>query len=237
MQTLTPKQRQIQQREAQILDVARPMVVREGYHGLNMERIAEAVNYSKGTIYNHFSCKEEIIIALAIQNMAKRIALFKKASEFKACPRFRMHAIGVAAEIFVQNYADYFQFEQILQLDSVREKTSDKRQAVIQSCEMQCMSVVAGIVRDAVSVDDIKLPAQDTPETLVFGLWSLTSGAYSIALNSDSLPQLGVKDPFGAVRRHVSALLDGYGWQPISPQYDLNQLVKRIQTEVFHDEY
>ena len=63
MQTLTPKKREILERESRILEVARPMVVREGYHGLNMDRIAEEVRYSKGTIYNHFSCKEEIIIA------------------------------------------------------------------------------------------------------------------------------------------------------------------------------
>jgi AcrR family transcriptional regulator len=233
MATLTLKKQQIQQRESQILEIARPMVVRDGYHGLNMDRIAEAVNTSKGTIYNHFSCKEEIVIALAIQNMTKRIGLFRQAAEFKAGPRFRMHAIGMAAEIFVKNYSDYFQLEQILQLDSVREKTSEKRQAVIQNCEMQCMSVVAGVVRDAVAVDDLSLPKQIAPEDLVFGLWSLTSGAYSIALNSQSLPQLGVEDPFLAVREHVSALLDGYRWRPFSADYDLNQLIKRIEIEVF----
>ena len=93
MTTLTPKQREIQERETKILEVARPIVVREGYHGLNMDRIAEKISYSKGTIYNHFSCKEEIIIALAVQNVAKRIELFRQAAQFKGRPRYRMRAI------------------------------------------------------------------------------------------------------------------------------------------------
>lgn len=234
MKTLTPKKLEIRERETRILEVARPIVVKDGYHGLNMDRIAEAVKYSKGTIYNHFSCKEEIIIALAIENMNKRIELFRQAAEFKGCARYRMMAIGEAAEIFVRRYADYFQFEQILQLDSVREKTSEKRQSVIRNCEMQCMSVVAGIVRDAVANGDLVLPDQMTPESLVFGLWSLSSGAYSIILSSESLPAIGVNDPFEQVRNHTAAMLDGYGWKPLIREFDPAKVLARIQTEVFH---
>ena len=233
METLSAKKLEIQQRETRILAAARPIVVREGYHGLNMDRIAESVGYSKGTIYNHFACKEEIIIALAIENMTKRIELFRSAATFRGCARFRMMAIGEAAEIFVRKYADYFQFEQILRLDSIREKTSEKRQAVIQSCELQCMSVVAGLVRDAIANGDLNLTSNLTPEELVFGLWSLTSGAYALALSSDSLPQLGIADAFATVRQHTAALLDGHRWQPLSDQFDPEQVLHKIRSEVF----
>jgi AcrR family transcriptional regulator len=236
METLTPKKREILDREARILDVARPIVVREGYHGLNMERIAEKVHYSKGTIYNHFACKEEIIIALAIENVAKRVELFKRAAQFRGCPRHRMIAIGEAAERFVRKHPDYFLFEKILQLDSVREKTSEKRRAVIQGCEMQCVSVVAGVVRDAIAAEDLVLPNGFTPEKLVFGLWSLTSGAFSIVFTSDSLGQMGLEDPFETVREHSDALLDGHGWKPLSDQFDSKKILKKIRSEVFENE-
>lgn len=236
METLTPKKLQIREREARILQVARPIVVKEGYHGLNMDRIAEAVNYSKGTIYNHFSCKEEIIIALAIENMDKRIELFRKAAQFRACSRHRMMAIGEAAEVFVRKFADYFQFEQILRLDSVREKTSEKRQAVIQTCEMQCMSVVAGVVRDAIANGDLEISEPMSPENMVFGMWSLSSGAFSIILSSQSLPSIGVNDPFKTVRTHTAALMDGYGWKPLSTEFDASKVLTRIRSEVLSNE-
>lgn len=236
MKPLTPKKRQILEREAQILKVARPIVVREGYHGLNMNRIAELVNYSKGTVYNHFSCKEEIIIALAIQNASKRVELFQQAAQFKGCSRYRILAIAEAAEKFVREYPDYFLFEQILQLASVREKTSEKRQSIVRGCEMQCMSVVAGVVRDGVAAEDLELKKHLTPEKLVFGLWSLTSGAYSITFTSDSLSQMGLDDPFETVRDHVAALLDGHGWAPLSNSYDAEQILKKIRNQVFDNE-
>lgn len=236
MTTLTPKQQEIRDREAQILAVARPIVVHEGYHGLNMDRIAEEVQYSKGTIYNHFSCKEEIVIALAVENVNKRFELFQKAAQFKGSPRFRMLAIGAAAELFVRNSTDFFHFERILDLPSVLEKTSEKRQSIIRGCETQCMSVVAGIVRDAIAAGDLELPKRFTPEKLVFGLWSLTNGAYSIALSSESLQQMGIKDPFETVRDHTAALLDGFNWQPLSTDYDTKKILKKISKEVFGDE-
>lgn len=233
---MTPKKREIRERETKILEIARPMVVREGYHGLNMDRIADEVQYSKGTIYNHFSCKEEIIIALAIQNVSKRTELFQKAAQYKGCTRHRIVAIIEAAEKFVRDYPDYFLFEQILNLASVREKTSEKRQSVIRGCEMQCMSVVAGVVRDAIAAEDLELPKGFSPEKLVFGLWSLTSGAYSIVFTSDSLESMGLDEPFKTVRDHTAALLDGHGWTPLSSEFDSKNLIKKIRKEVSHNE-
>ena len=58
------------------------MLVESGYLGLSMDAIAGSLSYSKGTIYNHFPCKEEIIIALALQTMKKRFQLFQDAAQF-----------------------------------------------------------------------------------------------------------------------------------------------------------
>ena len=40
MSTLTRKQREIRQREETILDIARKVLVEQGYAGFNMDRIA-----------------------------------------------------------------------------------------------------------------------------------------------------------------------------------------------------
>jgi hypothetical protein len=98
------------------------------------------------------------------------------------------------------------------------------------------MSVVAGIVRDAIAAEDLELPARFSPEKLVFGLWSLTSGAYAIVFSSDSLAQMGLHDPVETVRDHTAALLDGFGWTPLSQDFDQDKVLKKIRKEVFHNE-
>ncbi len=213
------------------------MLIEAGYHGVSMDRIAEILEYSKGTIYNHFSCKEEIIIALAIETLEKRTDLFERASRFRGRPRERMAAIGAAAELFVRLYPDHFKVEQIIRSASIWEKTSEKRQMVMRSCEARCIGIVAGIVRDAVAHGDLDLPENSSPEDLVFGLWSLTYGAYSIIATSDSLIELGIKDPFGAVRDNVTLLVDGYRWEPLSTQHDYDSVYERIDKELFQHEF
>ena len=237
MNTQTRKQREIQEREQRILDVSRPLLISQGYHGLSMDRVAEALEYSKGTIYNHFSCKEEIIIALAIETTDQRTAMFERAAAFQGGSRERVHAIGVAATLFVRLFPDHFLVEQIVRSASIWEKTSEKRRMVMRSCESRCMGIVGGVVRDAVSRGDLTLPDDVAPEDLVFGLWSMSYGTFSIITTSDELVDLGIKDPFTAYRNNIYRMLDGFGWQPLSTEYDYLQTLARIQEEVFPDEF
>ena len=211
------KERELAEREERILAIAREQLVRDGYHGLSMDRIAATLGYSKGTIYNHFSCKEEIVIALAVETMEKRVELMRRAAGFKGSTRERLAAVGVAAGLFVQLYADHFKFEQILRLDSIWEKTTEKRRNLVRDCESSCMHVVGGIVRDAVSRDEVTLPEGTVPEDIVFGLWAMTFGTYSIMSTSDSLASLGVKDPQRTMNHHID---HGFGWLSLAAIVD-----------------
>ena len=237
MSTMTRKQKERQDRESRILEVSRPVVIKEGYHGLNMDRIADAVEYSKGTIYNHFSCKEEIILALAIETTERRTAMFHRAAAFQGRTRERMLAIGTAAELFVRLFPDHFMLEQIIRSASVWEKTSESRRNVMRSCENRCMSTVGGVVRDAIASGDLDLPENVTPEDVVFGLWSISFGAFAIIVTSDQLLQLGIRDPYDAYRVNVTKMIDGFGWGPLSDEHDYDQTLSRIQNEVFPDEF
>jgi len=238
MPEISRKDRRKQQREEQILDVARKMLVRGGYLGLNMDRIAEEIDYSKGTIYQHFPNKEEIIIALAIQTMERRVDMFRRAAAFSGRPRERMAAIGLAVELFVRLYPDHFSVEQIVRASSIWEKTSGRRQAVMRSCETNCMNIVSGIIRDGIAHGDVQLPDGVTPEDVVFGLWSMSSGGYAIISTAaaDSLGQLGIRDPFVALRENFAKFLDGFHWRPTSEEYDYAAVYERAEKKVFAEE-
>jgi len=237
MNTLTRKQRELLQREEDILALSRPMLITGGYHGLNMDRIAAELEYSKGTIYKHFPCKEEIIIALAIQTLEKRTEFFSRASAFHGKSRERITAIGTGCELFVRLFPDHFAVEQVINSRSVWEKTSENRRQLMLAAETKCMHIVSGVVRDAIAHGDLQLPPETTPEELVFGLWSLTFGAHSILSTGESLADLGVKQPFSAIRMNINHMLDGYGWRPMFAELDHDALMKRIEREVFPEEF
>ena len=230
--TLTRKQREVQSREERILELARSMIVQDGYHGLSMDRIAEAMEYSKGTIYQHFSCKEEILMALVNQTMERRLDLFRRAATFQGRSRERMMAIGAAAELFFQLYPDHIETEHTIRISSIREKTSEHRRLSLESCEARCSEVVRGVIRDAVAALDLQLSDDFGVEHLAFGLWAITFGGYSIAATSPSLTSLGIHDPLLAIRGNGIRLLDGVGWKPLSSEQDPSPVFDRIKRDL-----
>lgn len=211
---LSRKQREIQQREAQILAIARPMLVRDGYASLSMDRLAVHMEYAKGTLYNHFPNKEEIVAALAIESLELRRQMFEQASTLEAGSRQRMMAIGAACEKYATECHHHFAVELMLRHSIIWDKASDQRRQVIRTSELRAMGVVAGVVRDAVASGDLHLPEM-TPEEFVFGFWSLTFGSHVLSASSPSLADIGITRPLRCIRYHGWTLINGYGWQPL----------------------
>lgn len=237
MVTLSRKEREKLEREAKILDLARGMLGTVGYHGLSMDRIASEMEYSKGTIYQHFPNKEEIILALANQALEQRLAMFEKASLSQTGSRQRMAAIGAAAEEFVERYPHHFAVEQIIRSTSMWEKTSEERREFMSMCEQRCMQIVGGVVRDGIAQGDLSVPEGMKPEDLVFGLWAMHFGAFTIITSSESLDQIGIDEPVASLRKNQNLLLDGYGWRPLSYEFDYAATMDQVRQEVFgHDQ-
>ncbi len=220
MVELTRKQREIEQRTAEILRIARPILIAEGFQALSMGRVASKMEYAKGTIYNHFPNKEEIVLALAVESMELRRKLFERSTSVTGPTRFRMMALGAACEFFTQHCTDDFLVEQCIRNQNIWDKSSEQRQNPIRECEARCMGIVAGIVRDAVTRNELVIPGSLTPEEFVFGFWAINYGSQILTYSSPSLPAIGIKDPFNAIRVHCCTLLNGFGWQPAM---DLNE--------------
>lgn len=232
----TRKLRDRERREALILDVARDMLLERGYLGLTMDRVADATEFSKGTVYQHFSSKEDLMAAVAAQSLKVRVALFERAATCRGRSRERFTAVGAAAEIFFQLYPHYGQAEQVLLASSISSKLSPERATSMHACHFTCHAVVSGVVRDAVAQGDLVLPHGITPDEVTFNMRSLYSGTFSILQSETDLSHLGVPNPLLSMRRHAHVLLDGLGWKPLSTEWDYPATHERILAEVFPEE-
>lgn len=229
---LTPKQREIRSRESRILALARPMVADGGIAGLSMDAIARRMRYAKGTIYNHFGCKEEILLALAIQGTETRLALFQVAKEFPSHSRDRMAAVGLACQDYRQRFADLFAIETMVRHATIWDKASDQRRSILASCETRTMGLVASIAQEAVAAGDLKVGRGQRVEDMVFGLWSLTYGGMLIGDTSPGLADIGIRDTFAAIRRNCNAILDGFGWLPLYDAATYRRFVGRFEKKL-----
>jgi AcrR family transcriptional regulator len=182
-----------------------------------MERLASMMEYAKGTLYNHFPNKEEIVLALALESMELRFKLFDAAEKMDAVSRHKLLAIGAACEIYTQKYAEHFAIEEWIRNSTIWDKSSSRRQDLIRQCESRCIGLVATIVHDAVNHGELSLPEGMTPQEMIFGFWAINYGSQVLSATSPSLPDVGIVDAIKAIRRHCYTLLNGYEWKPSMP--------------------
>jgi AcrR family transcriptional regulator len=62
-------------RRAQILDAARRCFIRQGFQETSMQDLLAEAGLSSGAVYNYFSSKDEIIVAIAEESISQVISL------------------------------------------------------------------------------------------------------------------------------------------------------------------
>ena len=237
MVTLTAKKQEIRDREELVLEVARSLFLKRGYHGLTMARIAKAADCSKATVYHHFSCKEEIIIALTVRSTNIQHELIERAATFQGRPRERMLAVGVATLAFSLLHPDDARFFQIVGGEAITQKASADRIWQLRSAGLRTVNVMLGILRDAVAQGDVVLAPGHRPADLVYNLWVLGEGGKGAQSSWLAPADWGISDPFGTIVRTSQILADGYGWRPLSTEWDFDETTRRIWREVLPDEH
>ena len=75
-----------------------------GYEGANINRISEAAGYAKGTIYNYFPSKRELMLALIHQTGNEHYEFIREHVMQKADPVERLERFFEAGFLFVEQY-------------------------------------------------------------------------------------------------------------------------------------
>jgi AcrR family transcriptional regulator len=211
---LTRRQRQFIERENLILDTARGLIREKGFLSLTMSELAEAVEYSVGTLYAHFETKEDLLVALAAQTISQRAVLFEEVQESKRISRDRIYGILVVRLVLAESAPEIFDIERLAASPSIWKRATKQRYEAMVAAEQRGSLIVSRIIEDAMSAGDID--AKDvTTADIIFGLWSLTIGFHRLTLSFDDLAQVGVSNVEEAVKSNYCLLLDSYGWQPL----------------------
>lgn len=236
MVSLTRKQRELLDREALILDAAQKMIHQHGYNHLTMDRIAETVEYSKGTIYNHFDSKEDLVCSLCCRCINNLIDVFERAYHYDGPTRERYSAIGIGYSLYHQLHPMDSQNLQTVKNNTVREKVSVEKLAEIESLELKITKIAQSIVQEAIDCGDLDKKHQDQVSTIVFGCWSMHYGALLLDQSDIPLQELGFSPVVSMLWRNTNIYLDGYQWLPLSTTTNSTKLFEKISSALFKDE-
>ncbi|MEM7698111.1 MAG: TetR/AcrR family transcriptional regulator [Verrucomicrobiota bacterium] len=227
------KRRAFEAREQLIIAEADDLLATNGYLGLNLDELADRVEYSKATLYHHFSSKEDVVLAVATHHAQHRVDYFMRACLHDGLTRERMLAFGVGDRLLSLQFPHGFPLYQLVRSPSIWTKCSDPRRAQYGKISSHCFELGIKVARDAADRGDLSEWSPD-PEQIIWGLVSLSKGAH-LLVEETEFEEHG--DPMAHLFDNYDRYLDGVGWNPTSRDFDFEAARERVKTEVFGPEF
>jgi AcrR family transcriptional regulator len=218
------KAREMRERERRIVGVSKRLLERGGYLGFNLDELAAELEYAKGTIYRHFATKEDLMLAVLVDDVQQQAALTERANAFPGRPRERMCATCIADELMTDSFGGGAELMMLLQMPSIREKTTDARRAELEAAFGRLMQVNEGIMRDALANGDLQCSPEDL-QRMMLGVISLSAGYRMIA---KGMPGPSPQQVNAELRLLQYRMLDSFGWRPLSNETDYEALREHI---------
>lgn len=106
------KERRERERQAvrqNIMAAARAIAGREGWQAVSIRRVAERIEYSPPTIYEHFGGKEALLVELMREGFGILLAGMQRAAGQAAEPQARLLAIAQAYWAFAWEHPELYQ--------------------------------------------------------------------------------------------------------------------------------
>lgn len=237
MGTTERKQREFEQREQLFLDTAEALIRTDGMMNLQMAKLADACDYSIGTLYQHFTSKEDLLVALANVGCESHVDLFRRIRYWDATPRDRMFAIAVGDADYALKNPVHTKLMQYVFTQAVWENASEaRRQSMLAHCG-PVGELVGAIVREAIDAGDLSAGGLSEME-LALGPWCLCEGMHSLIKTQGLLEACGIGNPQQLLFRQVHIYLNGLGWKPLIDPGDskaITALIERIHAEVIEE--
>lgn len=223
-------------REQELLDIAVSILKNEGFAALSLEKLTAKSSYSKGTIYNHFSSKEDCLLALSIRAAGSIMALFNRALQFDGSLREKAVAIHYAYQLYARLEPTLFMAVLNSKAPGMREKTSSERVALLDSIEKTINDLSDQMFRNAIASGDLDLPSHISIETLYFSNWAMSFGTNMLVLTAPASQLVNGLNSNTLLLQNISILLDGMNWKPLSKDWNYQKTWQRVEKEIFSDD-
>lgn len=168
-----------------LLDAAATEFMREGYVGANINRISMAAGFAKGTIYNYFPSKRELMLALIDEIGAAHVEFILKQVEPEDEPDQRLVRFFSAGFAFVEQYPTQAR----VIINAVYGPDPEFKQQVYQAYDRLFMLIIEDIIGAGIDRGDFRPMDPNITAALVMTIYlggcSLYRPDGTILLNPD----------------------------------------------------
>ncbi len=230
------KAEKIAEREQQFLDIAHELLNRDGFADFSMDKLVRASGYSKGTLYNHFSSKEDCLSGLCLRGMAMMEDMFSRAAAFDGTLREKILAMNVAYHLYASLQPTLSLAVLSAKTPSFTEKTSAARSELIDACDLRITRIVDDVYRNAIEQGDLQDHPELTVELMAFISWSQAFGLNALMTTACDITAVSRAMGTNVALISCNVLLDGMGFKPLSSEWDYQASWERVERDVFAPE-
>lgn len=168
-----------------IFEAAMELFAQKGYDGTSVEEITSVVGIAKGTLYYHFSSKEEILNFLIDEG----IKLLKNSIEIKTS-KYNNSTDKIKAVILIQ-IKIMFKYENLITMMIGEMWGTEDRNLRCRQCIYEYMDVVENIIEEGIKNGEFNNKNAKATTSIIFGLTS--SGLIYKMKNN---PNVGIQELF-----------------------------------------
>jgi AcrR family transcriptional regulator len=226
----------IQAREEKIIQCALDIIDESGFASLRMESLHKRAECTKGTLYNHFINREDLLCEIASRYCVSLMSYYQRLETFNGNTREQVMALFQAYQIFCFSNPALFAGVLQLQNPSLMARGSEKRLTHYRNEEMRLILHMTHIIQDALDEGHINAQYQTKVFELAFTGWATAFGNISLMMSSQGafLTQQADKEQQLFLATNFS--LDGLGWLPLSKDFDYKKTWHNVGERYFKEE-
>lgn len=182
-----------------IIECSRSQLLKEGYRGLSLRKIAREVGVSATSIYLHFENKDDLIHTLideSIQNLNE--ALKQAAAEIEN-PLERLEALAGAYVDFALNRPREYQIIYVVSSDEMARYPKEKFRKARKGYELLTSTIEEGVKKGVMQEED--------PRTASYTLWAQLHGVMSVVLTKRLDTRI---DRTAFIEQAIEHIIDGF---------------------------
>ena len=178
-----------------IFETAADLFAKKGYDGTSVEEITSVVGIAKGTLYYHFSSKEEIFNFLIEEGMK----LLKNSIEIKIS-KYPNTIDKIKAVILIE-IKTIVKYESLITLVISEMWGKEERNLRCRKYVFEYISIIEKIIKDGIAKGDIR---NGNPEAMASGIFGVTCSSLIYKIKTEN--EINIEDAFNEFKFVVNSL-------------------------------
>lgn len=205
------------QREAAIIQSTLVILKEKGFMGLKMSEVAKQSQFSMGTVYSHFSSKEDLLLGCAVTISKTIAAVFEQVIKNPAPPMERLLTLDMAIWLYDARQPHHYFLRQLAMTPDTWQRASPERARALDDIYQMISQMVEALIVELMPENPsiTQENQEDALTAILMGIWSLGEGLFQISMSGFGLKQPSSKkyDCLSLLSTNLSKYLQGWGWQ------------------------